>query len=221
MAFVQDDVILGRNSTFYRRESQCLADDLLRGRFSGVDLTDFWSGERVLERDGERATFANMIHQGRPETRDAGSRFVPNAVIDDAGGSRGEKLSRQSLRCVVAVWIETVFKGWIDAKVVEVAAKVGEEVNVCKRFLLLPMDFPQLVPLVVGHFDRRRFPRESRVPRSAFRSVETASERTGVRKCRVDDRGIRKTEDEFPDSDSGEQASFAEQAIVCGSLQLE
>src|ERR1700730_1392202 len=61
---------LAGNSMFFQAgKSQCLADDLRRGRFSGADLTDFWSSERVLERDGERATLANIIHQSRPETR--------------------------------------------------------------------------------------------------------------------------------------------------------
>lgn len=52
---------------------------------SGLDLADFWSSKQVLERDGERAPLADIVHQGRPETRDACSGFVPNAVIDDAG----------------------------------------------------------------------------------------------------------------------------------------
>ena len=87
MALVQDHVIFGRQQhIFFRPGNRNVWLTIRVGeRFSGADLTDFGSSERVLERDGERATLANIIHQGRPETRDAGSGFVPNAVIDDAG----------------------------------------------------------------------------------------------------------------------------------------
>jgi hypothetical protein len=42
-----------------------------------------------------------------------------------------------------------------------------------------------------------------------------------MRECSVDDVGVRKTENEFPNGNAGKKASFAEEAVVGGSFQLE
>jgi hypothetical protein len=42
-----------------------------------------------------------------------------------------------------------------------------------------------------------------------------------VRKCGVNDVGVRKTENKFPHRNARKKSSFAEEAVVCGSLKLK
>jgi hypothetical protein len=63
--------------------------------------------------------------------------------------------------------------------------------------------------------------RERRIPSAPLRPVETVSEGTGVRERIVDNVGVRKTENEFPNGNAGKKPSFAEEAVVGGSFKLE
>jgi hypothetical protein len=46
-------------------------------------FNDGW-GERVFECDRYSGTLTDIIYQGWPETRDAGTGFVPDTGINDA-----------------------------------------------------------------------------------------------------------------------------------------
>ena len=53
-------------------------------RHLNLDFANLGSGKGVFELDGKRRTFANIVHQCRAETSDAGSGLVANAGVDDA-----------------------------------------------------------------------------------------------------------------------------------------
>src|SRR5258708_38249943 len=125
------------------------------------------------------------------------------------------------LRCAVAVCVQTISKASVVAEVVKRAPKIGEEIDVSKRLLFLPSDLLQLLAFVVCHFQLRGLAGECRVPRAAFRAVEAASERTGMRECGVYNMRVRKAKDQFPHGNTRQQASFSEQAGVCSSLKFE
>src|SRR5271168_3945304 len=137
------------------------------------------------------------------------------------GRSCLQKLSGEMVLGAVAAGIQTIHKTWIAANVVKLAPEIGEEIGVGKGFLLLPVNFLEFLHLVICHFVLRGFVRESRIPRAAIRPVETASKGTGMRECSVDNMRVRKTKDEFPYRDARKQASFADEAVVCGSLKFE
>ena len=87
-ALVRDHVIFVRNGAFLQRENNIGAAGARRNdeaaRHLDLDFANLGSGEGVFELDGKRRTFANVVHQCRAETSDAGSGLVANAGIDDA-----------------------------------------------------------------------------------------------------------------------------------------
>jgi len=99
--------------------------------------------------------------------------------------------------------------------------EVSEEINIDKSLLLLPLDFLQFLTLVVGHFDLRGLKGEPRIPSAPFWPAEPVPERTGMREGSIDNVGVRKTENEFPNGNARKKPSFAEEAVVRGSFQLE
>src|SRR6266849_10304041 len=197
--------------------------------FRNVQIGDGWlfgllndgRGERVFECDRYSGTLTNIVYQGWPETRDACTGFVPDTGINDAAGSRFKKLAGQLLRGGIAAWVQAIFKDAIISNVVKLPAEVSEEIDVSKNLVLLPLDFLQFLTLVVGHFDLRGLTGERCIPSAPFRPVETVSEGTGMRERSVDNVGVRKTENEFPNGNAGKKASFAEEAVVRGSFKLE
>src|SRR4029077_12558275 len=100
-------------------------------------------------------------------------------------------------------------------------AEVGQEIDIDKNLLLLPFDFLQFLALVVGDFNLRGLKREPRIPSAPLRPAETVSERPGMREGSVDNVGVRKTENEFPNGNAGKKPSFAEEAVVGSSFKLE
>ena len=62
-----------------------------------LELANFWDGERILESDGDRGAFPNVIDQRRSEAHDARSSFMPNARINDARRPRLKQLHSQML----------------------------------------------------------------------------------------------------------------------------
>jgi hypothetical protein len=105
--------------------------------------------------------------------------------------------------------------------VMKLPAELGEEIDIDKSLLLLPLDFLQFLTLVVGDFDLRGLKGEPRIPSAPLRPVETVSERPGMREGSVDNVGIGKTENEFPNRNARKKPGFAEKAVVGRSLKLE
>jgi hypothetical protein len=112
-------------------------------------------------------------------------------------------------------------KGASIANVVKLPAKVSEKIDIGKNLLLLPLDFLQFLALVVGHFDLRGLKGEPRIPSATCWPAEPVSERPGMRERSVDNVGVRKTENEFPNGNARKKPSFAEEAVVRGSFKLE
>jgi hypothetical protein len=104
---------------------------------------------------------------------------------------------------------------------VKLPAEISEEIDIGKNLLLVPLDFLEFLTLVVGHFDLRGLKREPRIPSAPLRPAETVSQGPGMREGSVDNVGVRKTENEFPNGNAGKKPSFAEEAVVGGSFKLE
>jgi len=193
----------------------------MRGYIQLLDFSNLGRGKGILKTDGDRRTLPNIVHERRSETHDASSAFMPDTRVHHTGGSSFNKLSSQTLRCSVAARVQTISKTCIAANVMKRAPKISEEIDVGKNLFLLPLDFLEFPALVVGHFQFRGFTGERRIPRTALRPIEAASEWTRVRKSCVDNMRIRKAKNQFPYRNTWKQASFSEEAVVCSSLKLE
>jgi hypothetical protein len=104
---------------------------------------------------------------------------------------------------------------------VKLPAEVSDEINIDKNLLLLPLDFLEFLALVVGDFDLRGLTGERCIPSAPLRPAETVFERPGMCEGGVDNVGVRKTENEFPNGDTGKKPGFAKEAVVGGSFKLE
>src|SRR6266436_8859329 len=70
-------------------------------------------------------------------------------------------------------------------------------------------------------FDSCCLQREPSVPRASFWSIETASERLGVRERRIHDVGVRKPKHKFPNRDPRQKSGLAQQTLVSRAFEFE
>src|SRR6267378_2020495 len=70
-------------------------------------------------------------------------------------------------------------------------------------------------------FDSCCLQREPSVPRASFWSIETASERLGVRERRIHDVGVGEPEHKFPNGDPWQEPGLAQQPLVSRAFELE
>jgi hypothetical protein len=99
--------------------------------------------------------------------------------------------------------------------------KIGEKIDVGESLKLHPAYFLELLAPVIGDFALGSFTCESCVPRAAFRSIEPATQRIRMGERRIDDMGVRNTEDQLPHRNSGKNPGFTEQPVVGSALELK
>ena len=120
----------------------------------------------------------------------------------------------------VAVRVEAFLVGRISPNVVVFPAEIREIVVVGDAFLH-PVDFSEFERFVPGGLGLRRFELKPGIPGTTIRTVESAAERMGMRKGRVDDVVTRNAGHQLVDADTRQPIVLGEQAVIGRVVQSE
>lgn len=185
-------------------------------------------GDRLLQRTAHRLdrwfrcagptepkspSLANMGHERWPEADKTNACSMAHARINQTEGSNQEESLTQSLRDLVAGWIECRGEFPADPQVVKLTCEIGE-VFVVGHLILELSNLGERDGRMVYDFRLGRLNASCSVPGAARRAAEPCSGWVGMGECRIDDARIRNVCDELLWAYSGKQAQFSFQPFV-------